>query len=299
PDLIHSVNPGFLGPAAIYYARRLGVPLIASYHTHIPAYARYYKLDWLEPLLWWLFRTMHNCAQINLCTSDATLQLLKAKGFRNLELWDRGVDLRLFSPAKRSPAMRDRLTGGHGDRRRILLYVGRLAAEKGLERLRPCLDQLPNVHLALVGDGPYRAELEKVFQGRHATFTGYLFGEELAQAYASADAFVFPSTTETLGLVLYEAMASGLPIVAADSPATREVLQHGRAGWMFQPEDPASVLAAVQACMFHEDERARVRQMGLEMSAQLDWSMPTQQLLRHYQRLFEMQHQWSVDVSSS
>jgi glycosyltransferase involved in cell wall biosynthesis len=298
PDLIHSVNPGFLGPAAIYYARRLRVPLIASYHTHIPSYARYYKLDWLEPFLWWLFRTMHNQAQINLCTSEATLETLKAHGFRNLELWERGVDLRLFSPAKRSDAMRARLLGGADPNRKVLLYVGRLASEKGLERLRPCLDRLPDVHLALVGDGPHRAELERVFAGSNTTFTGYLFGEELAQAYASADAFIFPSTTETLGLVMYEAMASGLPVMAADSPATREVLLHGEAGWLFNPLDTASILDAIEDWLGDAGKRERIAQRGLEVASKLDWSGPTKQLIHHYYRLFQAQQQeLTADVS--
>jgi len=199
PDLIHSVNPGFLGMAAIYYAKRLRVPLIASYHTHIPTYANYYKVPWLEPFLWWAFRTMHNQADINLCPSASTLSELRARGFRNLEVWDRGIDLQLFSPNRRSAAMRARLLSDTPDDKQILLYVGRLASEKGIERLRPCLDLLPDVHLALVGDGPYRQQLERIFSGTNTTFTGYLFGEELAEAYASADAFVFPSTTETLG----------------------------------------------------------------------------------------------------
>ncbi|WP_067928574.1 glycosyltransferase family 4 protein [Alicyclobacillus shizuokensis] len=295
PDLIHSVNPGFLSFAAIYYSRRLRVPLIASYHTHIPAYARYYRLHWLEPMLWWCFRTIHNRAAINLCPSEATMAELRARGFRNLALWDRGVDLRRFSPDHRSLEMRRRLLGRPGaDAKsvrdtRILLYVGRLAAEKGIERLRPCLDKMSNIHLAIVGDGPHRAALEQTFAGTNTTFTGYLFGDELAQAYASADGFVFPSTTETLGLVLYEAMASGLPIMAAESPATLEVLEHGRAGWLFNPLSPDSILATLTDLFTNQRRRQAVRKRAQELVSQLDWSGPTQQLIDYYYRLFHMQ----------
>jgi glycosyltransferase involved in cell wall biosynthesis len=289
PDLIHAVNPGFLGLAAIYHARRLKVPLIASYHTHIPTYARYYRLNWLEPMLWWLFRAIHNRAAINLCPSEATMAELRMRGFRNLALWNRGVDLSLFSPSKRSPEMRRRLLGGSRKDAKILLYVGRLAPEKGIERLRPCLESFPNVHLAIVGDGPHRTALERVFAGTQTTFTGYLFGEELATAYASADGFIFPSTTETLGLVLYEAMASGLPVMAAESPATREVLEHGRAGWLFNPHDPRSIAEALADLFDNQSRRSEVRARAQQIVSQLDWSGPTQQLIDHYYRLFRMQ----------
>ncbi len=287
PDLIHAVNPGFLSFSAIYYARRLGVPLIASYHTHIPTYARYYRLAWLEPLLWQCFKTIHNKADITLCPSQATLKELKRRGFRNLDVWDRGVDLQLFSPSKRSERMRSRLLKGKDFGQKILLFVGRLAQEKGIEGLRVVLEQEPGIHLAVVGDGPYRTELERIFAGTNVTFMGYLFGEELAEAYASADGFIFPSTTETLGLVLFEAMASGLPIMAADSPATREVLENGQAGLIFNSLDCQSILSTARELLFSGQTRERILKRAQEVASNLDWSGPTQQLVRHYQGLFQ------------
>ncbi|WAH37511.1 glycosyltransferase family 4 protein [Alicyclobacillus dauci] len=286
PQLIHSVNPGFLSFAAIYYSKRYRLPLIMSYHTHIPAYACYYKLNWLEPVLWWCFRTIHNRANINLCTSQATLKELAAHGFRNLDVWERGVDLQLYSPQRRSDTMRSKLMNGAHDGK-LVLYVGRLAAEKGIERLRPCLDKLPDVHLAIVGDGPHRSELERTFFRSNAVFTGYLFGEDLAEAYASADGFVFPSTTETLGLVLYEAMASGLPIMAADSPATTEVLEHGAAGFIFQPLDSNSIFEAMHDMLYDVAKRKFVQARGQEIVQSLDWSGPTKQLINYYSSLFQ------------
>jgi glycosyltransferase involved in cell wall biosynthesis len=284
PDLIHTVNPAFLGLGAIYYAWRLHLPLLASYHTNVPGYAKHYHLDFLEPALWWYFRTLHNRASINLCTSKATLQILKEQGFQNLGLWERGVDVQLFQTAKRSSDMRRRL-GAVDDNEQILLYVGRLASEKGLERLRPCLDQMPNLRLAIVGDGPHRSELQRVFSGTRTTFTGYMHGAELAEAYASADGFIFPSTTETLGLVLFEAMASGLPILAADSPPTREVLEDGRAGFIFDSRSSESIVHAIQNLFEDMSGRAAVRERGLMIAKGLDWYGPTMQLIHHYERL--------------
>ena len=286
PDFIHAVNPAFLGLGAVYYSWRLRLPYLASYHTNVPAYARHYGLNWLEPALWWYFRMLHKRASINLCTSRATLHELDAHGFANLGLWERGVDTEQFSNIPSSESMRQRLgSTSETENPKVLLYVGRLAAEKGLEKLRFCLDALPNISLAIVGDGPHRAELERVFAGTKTVFTGYLHGAELAEAYASADGFVFPSTTETLGLVLFEAMASGLPVMAADSPPTREVLEGGRAGFIFDANDPQSILNTMQDLLYNEEKRLAIQDHALRIAADLDWRGPTNQLLSHYERL--------------
>jgi glycosyltransferase involved in cell wall biosynthesis len=283
PDLIHVVNPAFLGIGGIYYAKRFGIPLVASYHTNVPAYARHYRLNWLEPLLWWYFRTLHNTAAVNLCTSKATLEELDKRGFRNLALWERGVDVSLYSRAKRSDKMRSRF--GCSADEMVVLYVGRLAAEKGIERLRPCLDEFSNLRFVVIGDGPHRGELERIFRGTRTTFMGYMHGEELAEAYASADGFVFPSTTETLGLVLFEAMASGLPIMAADSPPTREVLENGKAGFIFDANDTASLFRVMSDLLYNESARQEKAMRGLSIAKTLDWLGPTKQLMSHYERL--------------
>lgn len=286
PDLIHVLNPAFLGLGGIYYARRWQIPLIASFHTNVPAYARHYGLNWLEPALWWYFRTLHNQAQINLATSRAMAQELEQHGFLSVGLWERGVDVHLYASATADAAMRQRLLGGTADEdARVLLYVGRVAAEKGIERLEAVLDADPRVHLAVVGDGPHRQALERVFAGKRVTFTGYLHGTELATAYASADGFVFPSTTETLGLVLFEAMAAGLPIMAAASGPTREVLEDGRAGLMFDPTNPSDIERTARRLLFDDETRHQIQARGREIADTLDWVGPSQQLLGHYQRL--------------
>ncbi|GGI98026.1 glycosyl transferase [Alicyclobacillus cellulosilyticus] len=288
PDVIHAVNPGFLSFAAIYYARRLRRPLVMSYHTHIPAYARFYRLPWLEPWLWRAFRAIHNQAAVNLCPSRATMADLEARGFERLALWERGLDTRLFSPAKRSMAMRRRLLGGAASGK-VLLYVGRIAAEKGLAKLAAALDRLPDeVHLALVGDGPHKAAVERALAGRRVTFLGYLFGEELAAAYASADGFVFPSTTETLGLVLLEAMASGLPVMAADAPASREVLHRGRAGVLFHPDDPDDTARAMRTILYDDAVRETLCAYAQAVVQRLDWRRTTEDLVRHYEAVLAM-----------
>jgi glycosyltransferase involved in cell wall biosynthesis len=289
PDLIHVVNPAFLGLGGIYYARRYRIPLVASYHTNVPGYARHYHLNFLEPALWWYFRTLHNRAELNLCTSRATQSEVIEHGIKRVSLWERGVDFELYEGANASQEMRNILAPDATLSDKILLYVGRLASEKGIEKLKPILDETPNIHLAIVGDGPYRSELERVFTGSRTKFVGYLHGDELARAYASADGFVFPSTTETLGLVLFEAMAAGLPVIAADSPPTREVLEEGKAGFIFDSLRPESILQAVHSLFSDEEKRKTVQNRGREIAATLDWGGPTQQLISHYQAVLAHQ----------
>jgi len=199
-DVIHVVNPAILGLGGIWLAKTKAIPLVASYHTHLPKYLEHYGLGMLEPLLWELLKAAHNQASLNLCTSTAMVQELSERGIHNIDLWQRGVDTDAFHPRLASDQRRQQLFGPHQEGDPLLLYVGRLSAEKQIESILPVLTALPRARLALVGDGPHRQQLEQTFAGTATRFVGYLRGEDLAGAYASADAFLFPSSTETLGL---------------------------------------------------------------------------------------------------
>jgi len=278
PDVVHAVNPVLLGWAGISYARRRKVPLVCSYHTHVARYARFYHLGMIERLAWSVICKAHQLADLNLVTSSASAAELSARGICRIRIWRRGVDLRRFRPRAPSPRMRSRLTSGHPERR-LVLYVGRLAPEKSLERLRP-LTAIPDLHLALVGDGPARSRLATVLTGNRVTFTGELHGEELAAAYASADVFVFPSTTDTLGLALLEALASGLPVVAARTPASMELLEGMAAGALVSPDDDRELVAAVDRLLSNGSDRPAIAQAARQVAT--DWSEVTEELLRHY-----------------
>jgi hypothetical protein len=186
PDVIHAVNPVLLGAAATYYARSMGIPLVSSYHANLPLCAHYYGLGFLERPGWSYLRALHNRAAVNLCTSQATLQMLRGRGFERLRLWPYGLDTERFHPRHRSTAWRERLSAGQPERV-IALYVGRLAKEKAIERLLPMARSLAGVSLAIVGDGPLRGELERRFAGTPTTFLGLLEGSDLAAAFASAE----------------------------------------------------------------------------------------------------------------
>ncbi|SBO44069.1 glycosyltransferase family 1 protein [Cyanobium sp. NIES-981] len=289
PDLVHVVNPAVLGLGGIWLARTRSYPLVASYHTHLPKYLEHYGMGMLEPLLWELLKAAHNQARLNLCTSTAMVQELSEKGIQHTDLWQRGVDTDLFRPALRSPATRERLLGGQSDTGKLLLYIGRLSAEKQIERIRPVLDAMPDARLALVGDGPHRQALEKLFAGTPTTFVGYLAGEELASAYASGDAFVFPSSTETLGLVLLEAMAAGCPVVGANRGGIPDIVTDGVNGCLYDPDGrdggAASLTAAVQRLLGDPAERQQLRQAARQEAERWGWASATRQLRGFYSRL--------------
>ena len=286
PDLIHVVNPFILGPGGIYYARRLKVPLVASYHTNVATYARYYRLSFSFNMARWWTRQLHNRAEINLCTSQATMDYLLREGIKRVRLWPQGVDARRFHPAKASEEWRERLSAGHPSDR-LLLYVGRLAPEKGIERLKAVLREVPGARLGIVGDGPARRDLEREFAGTPTVFTGLLQGEDLAAAYASADVFLFPSTTETLGIAMIEALASGLPVVAARGGASHEVVSEGKNGLLYEADSAASLVAAVRK-LFSDDALREALARGARATAEeRDWGSSTRALRGYYEEALE------------
>ena len=227
---------------------------------------------------------MHNQAQINLVTSTAMKTELSEHGVENIEVWQRGVDTELFRPELASAEMRDRLTQGHPEAP-LLLYIGRLSAEKEIDRIKPVLQAIPDARLALVGDGPYRTELEAHFADTHTNFVGYLAGDDLASAYASADAFVFPSRTETLGLVLLEAMAAGCPVVAANSGGIPDIVTDGVNGFLFDPLDEAGAIVATRRLIESKAEHELMRRNAVAEAEQWGWSAATRQLQQFYRQV--------------
>jgi glycosyltransferase involved in cell wall biosynthesis len=284
PDLIHVVNPAVLGLAGLYYAKMMQIPLIASYHTHLPQYLQHYGLGMLEPVMWELIKASHNQAQLNLCTSTAMVQELREHGIERLDLWQRGVDTETFHPSLASEEMRSHLSQGHPESP-LLLYVGRLGAEKEIDRIKPILEAIPQARLALVGDGPHRSGLEKHFEGTATHFVGYLTGKELGSAFASADAFVFPSRTETLGLVLLEAMAAGCPVVAARSGGIPDIVTDGVNGYLFDPADEQGAIAATVRLLQQQEERETLRQNARVEAERWGWAAATRQLQNYYRTI--------------
>ncbi|CAN1211631.1 glycosyltransferase [Tumidithrix helvetica PCC 7403] len=287
PDIVHVVNPAVLGLAGLFYAKSMKLPLIASYHTHLPQYLQHYGLGFLEGTMWELIKTAHNNAALNLCTSTAMVEQLRSHGVERVDLWQRGVDTDKFHPRFKNKAMRSHLSKGHNDAT-LLLYVGRLSAEKEITQILPLLEAIPNSRLALVGDGPYRQELERIFADTPTHFVGYLQGEDLAAAFASSDAFMFPSRTETLGLVLLEAMAAGCPVVAARSGGIPDIVTDGANGYLFEPSDPNGLLTATQKLLTNSSGIEYLRQNARQEAERWGWEAATRQLQGYYDRVIEV-----------
>ena len=291
PDLIHVVNPAVLGLGGIWLAKTNNIPLIASYHTHLPKYLEHYGMGMLEPLLWELLKAAHNQALLNLCTSTAMVNELEDKGIQRTALWQRGVDTENFRPELRSETMREKLLGKYKDTDSLLIYVGRLSAEKQIERIKPVLDSIPGACLALVGDGPYRGQLEKIFENTKTNFVGYLSGEELASAYASGDIFLFPSSTETLGLVLLEAMASGCPVIGANKGGIPDIINDGINGCLYDPDETdngeKSLIEATKKILVDENTKEAMRKEARKEAEQWDWNQATLQLQKYYSATLE------------
>ncbi|MFI5615068.1 glycosyltransferase family 4 protein [Amycolatopsis sp. NPDC051903] len=266
PDVVHLVNPVLLGTAGLAAARSQGRRVVASYHTDIARYARHYRLGPAVPLIRSLLRALHGRADLNLATSTASIEELARHGITGVRLWPRGVDLHRFHPAPRH----------HATGRPVALYVGRLAAEKGLHRLAPLATPAGGFRLVLVGDGPARTHLQRTLPPC-TTFTGMLHGDALAEAYRTADLFVFPSTTDTLGLVLLEALASGLPVLAAESPAARTTLSGTTAARFFPVDRPADLPAHART-LLGGDHRTEARRHVAESG----WDTATDRLLALY-----------------
>lgn len=238
PELIHIASPFNMGLCGLHYARKRGIPHVASYHTHFDRYLDYYRLKFAVPLLWRYMRWFHESCAATFAPSAETRAQLLEQDIRKVELWQRGVDCHLFHPDKRNGSIRER----YGIRERYLfLYVGRFAPEKDIDILADIMNSLPDalrgqVRWLLVGDGPAMPDLRQKAP-ENATFTGYLSGEALAAAYAAADLFVFPSSTETFGNVVLEAFASGLPVVGAKAGGVKDLIEDGKTGWLCPPRD--------------------------------------------------------------
>jgi glycosyltransferase involved in cell wall biosynthesis len=284
PDVAHFIHPIAIGASGMMMAKRMGIPTVASYHLDISSMADHYNVGFLRPLIDYMTKTMFNWADFTLAPSKFVQNEMRGLGLDDVRLWQRGVDARAFHPGFADDAVRNRLSDGHPEDT-LLLFVGRLSTEKQIRRLRDILDAVPGTRLAIVGDGPDRDNLHEYFAGTNTVFTGYLRGEELSRAYASADIFTFPSRLETFGLVVVEAMAAGLPVVASRVGGIPDVVQEGVTGYTFDADDTATMIEGVRRIV---SSRARLQQMGQAARAFAEtksWDAMMDEVIAHYEKL--------------
>ncbi|HTQ75175.1 MAG TPA: glycosyltransferase family 1 protein [Burkholderiales bacterium] len=271
PDIVHVVTEGPLGWAATSTARRLGIPTCSDFHTNFHSYSRHYGMGVFAGIVSRYLRFLHNRTGCTLVPTAEMRVSLEAAGYERVEVVGRGVDTLLFSPARRS----DRLRSAWGCRggETVALYVGRIAPEKNLALfIRAALAMRaedPSVRVVLVGDGPQSAEL----RARHPdfVFAGMRTGADLAEHYASADTFLFPSTTETFGNVTLEAMASGLAVVAYDYAAARQYLRHQASGMLAPTHDGAAFVAMAERLAKQPELVSRLRVEARRTAETVSW----------------------------
>jgi len=285
PDVVHVATEFSMGLAGAKIARRLQCPLIASAHTNYEQYAGRYGMEWVLRPGWRYLRWFYGQADVVLCPSHFYQDYLEARGIGRTALWTRGVDTGTFSPRHRSEGYRSAL--GVAPEDLLVTYVGRIAREKNLDLLLAAWSALGarrgSAQLALVGRGPLAETIRRrQIPGVHVT--GLLEGEDLSAAYASADLFAFPSTTETFGNVLLEAMASGLPSVAASAGGVLEFAQQGENAWLVAPGSVDAFAGGLERLLHDAPLRRRLAASALRTAAERRWDVIDDRLIEDYRR---------------
>jgi glycosyltransferase involved in cell wall biosynthesis len=308
PDVVHLVDPVVLGAAGLVAARFLNKPLVSSYHTNLATYCSHFGFSLLTEPMWQYSRFIHNQCSLTFCPSPSTADMLRLQGFQHLRIWSRGIDTTLFRPQRRSVELRSlwlracRPLMNRGtseareqpDNKLILLYVGRISWEKNLRLLVQAYRDMDHryCHLVIVGDGPAFAEMQEIVAELPVTFTGYLSGEALATAYASADIFAFPSHTETFGQAVLEAMASGLPVIGIFSEGICDLVTDGYTGLLdakreHEEEQIASYRQRLEYLMYNHLTRQMMGQAALAYVQKRSWPEAMQCLVQGYSEVIE------------
>lgn len=289
PDLIHVSTPDILGARAQSLAKRLGVPIVASLHTLFETYLEHYRLGWARPVVEAHLRRFYRRSDHVLApTPTLVAEMKRLRGDDRASIWSRGVDRALFDPARRDGHWRR--ARGIADDDIAILFFGRLVLEKGVATFVEAVASLQRRGLAvrplLVGDGPARGAFDAL---GGVVATGHLQGHDLARAVASADIMLTPSTTETFGNVVLEAMASGLPVVSADAPSARALIQDGRTGFLVRPRDAGHYAETIAALITASDRRRTIGEAARRASDAYSWAAASASVERAYRSVIERQ----------
>ncbi|HFJ9446784.1 glycosyltransferase family 1 protein [Bacillus tropicus] len=288
PDMIHIATPFNMGLCGLYYAKKLNIPVVGSYHTDFDAYLRYYKIEFLSNMLWNYLKWFHSHMQKNFVPSPETLHQLKHKGFQALSIWGRGVDCNLFHPAYNTEVFRKKynITAKY-----VLSYVGRIAPEKDIDTLQNLIVKSAHtrndIHWLIAGDGPLATSLREAVPKTTVTFTGYLQGLDLAEAYACSNIMVFPSATETFGNVVLESLACGTPVIGANSGGVKNIITDGKTGVLCPPKNEDAFLSSIYSLLQNEE---KLEQMGIAASSYAkskSWDEIFRSLLNEYEEVLQ------------
>lgn len=277
PDLVHLAGPALIGTAAIRAAKKLGLPTVAVFQTDAAGFAARHGLGVFGPFIWHELRRLHDAADLTLVPSTDTRRQLEERGFTRLSLWRRGVDGERFNPAHRDDDLRRRLAP-HGET--LIGYVGRLSREKRVHLLTH-LDGIPRTRLVVVGAGPDAALLRRRLPG--AVHTGLQRGAALSRLVASLDVFVHTGANETYCQAVQEALAAGVPVVAPAAGGPIDLVDDGRTGFLYAPDDIAGFRAAVERLAAAPGLRAEMGRRARASVEHRTWEAIGDELMGHYQ----------------
>ena len=294
PNILHVASPEILGHRAVTLARAWNLPVVASVHTRFETYFRYYGLAWLEPVIEAMLRRFYRRCDAIFAPSESMAQLLRDQRMSyDVGIWSRGIDRTIFQPDRRCNDWRRSMGIAPDDV--VIGFVGRLVMEKGLDIFAETIDQLQRRQIRhkvlVVGQGPARDWFEKRLPD--AIFAGYQTGENLGRAVASMDMLFNPSVTETFGNVTLEAMATGLPVVAARATGSESLIKDGVNGRLVQPGRTQAFADALQTYCEDTELRRSIGEAGLDASERYGWDQVNQELVDSYIRIIR-QHNAGV-----
>jgi len=300
PDIMHVAVPDLVGYWLSKFARREKIPLICSFHTDFVSYLRFFHLNWLRGLAWRYLAGFYNRSRVTLAPSLVAAEMLTLNGIRNVKIWSRGIDRSAFNPGYRSEKLRRNWLGG--TRGFGVLYVGRLAPYKGLQTVVKVYrrfekeNMTASVRFVIVGDGPLRKRLRQEMP--NALFTGHLTGRGLAAAIASGDALLFPSTTETFGNVVQEALASGIIPVVADRGGCAEIVLESGGGLICRHEAAGDFFSALIRLMGNPELCSQLRERGEKWVRNRTWPRVNHAVIEIYSRLNDKKklEQWPAQL---
>ena len=286
PDIVHITVPDLMGIHFRRYARKRGIPVMCSFHTDFVSYLKSFRLGIFENQSWKYLQWLYNGTDAVLAPTEEMARILRTHGIRNVDIWSRGIHLDRFNPGFFSRELR---RSWNAENRLVILYAGRFVWYKDLEIFMQVYEKfaeaglLPRVRFVLAGDGPIRDVLEERMP--EAIFPGYLSGEELSRVYASSDIFLFPSTTETFGNVIQEALASGLPALVSDKGGCQEIVAYSGAGRVCTAGDSGAFFRACRNLILNPKVKQRLRARGLDWVRSRDWDRVNASVVRTYRNL--------------
>jgi glycosyltransferase involved in cell wall biosynthesis len=283
PNIVHISSPDFVSHRAVTWARRKRIAVVASVHTRFDTYLAYYHLQALEPLARGIMRRLYRRCEVVMAPAESVAAILRAQRMnRDITIWGRGVDREQFNPERRDMAWRR--SQGIADDEMVIAFLGRVVMEKGLDVFSDAIHAFEPQGLKhrvlVIGEGPARPWFEQ--QLPNAIFTGQLTGEDLARALASADLFLNPSITEAFGNVTLEAMASALPVLAAEATGATNLVRSGTTGTLVDGGSPDEFADALTAYAREPELRRRHGEAGLEAAKKMDWDSINSAVIRAY-----------------